>query len=56
MNDMNTLMEDCTPKQKVKALVGAPFIFVIMYGQMFCAGVNCLFGGIASAIGGWIQK
>ena len=56
MSDANNLMEDYTPKQRVKALVGTPFVFMAMYGQMFCAGVNCLFGGIASAIGGWIQK
>ena len=56
MNDVNNLMEEYTPKQRIKALVGTPFVFAAMYGQMFCAGVNFLFNGVASAIGGWIQK
>ena len=55
-SDVNNLIEDYTPKQRCKALMSAPFVFMAVYGQMFCTGVNCLFGGIASAIGGWIQK
>lgn len=56
MNDVNNLMEEYTPKQRVKAIVATPFVFGAMYGQMVCAGVSYLFGGVASAIGGWIQK
>jgi hypothetical protein len=56
MDNVNALMQDYTPVQRVKALVATPFVFMAMYGQMVCAGVNFLFGGIASAIGNWIQK
>ena len=56
MNDVNALMEEYTPKQRAKAVVATPFVFMAMYGQMVCSGVSCLFSGIAGSIGGWIQK
>ena len=56
MNDVNNLMEDYTPKQRIKALVACPCVFLAMYAQMVCVGAGYLFDGVANTVGNWIQK
>lgn len=56
MDDVNSFMEDYTPKQRVKAVVATPFVLVAMYFQMVCVGAGYLFDGVADAVSKWIQK
>lgn len=56
MNDVNALMLDYNPKQRVKAILATPLVFCAVYAQMVCVGVNFLFDGVADAVGKWIQK